>query len=626
MSELKTIKFPGDAEPRVIVDGAAVHFDKPQALHPEMQAQARANIGAVCDYYSTTREKLAVTLGEEAAVYDDVNSAVVWGLYNAIMAEHSDRVKKLVWVDATKEWSAEWENYTPTDNTFVNYVYVVSTGEYNEKAGSISRKDDDIKKPKYLVASGLHGFEKASIVSTYRLFRDIVTGHNIPARFREGCVIHFLPVGNPWGLDNDSRFNGNIKPDTNQGVDINRNFAWDHGQRVQTDKADNVGTAPESEKETQAIANWLRENVKDNKKVELFLDIHNVGAVPNEIATVTGLTDSEEYNKRKKIAMKGIDRVAPFWRDAIGYAESTIFQHSASFDEGGMSIFYASEELGIPSLCLEIATRPTGTEASAKNLLPETVAVGAEVIGNVLLEFYEQYSMGEVVDMTETNGKLDTLAEDMNQTSGKVDAVAEGVTKTSGKIDNLSENMGINMNTIIGKLNEILRGTGEPSEPVEPTYGFDIKSGFVEISDDASTMFRIDCPNDPKIVVVMADATEKDEKGRTTYDRIIASRQEGAFIGAVGQKLVKLTSEANPAERYWSYMSVLCQYADKYDNDKDGDKEETLWGPKTSTTMFRDATTDEGGGVALGAPPRLAGRYNWTAYYWNEPESEPEQE
>ena len=61
MSEMKTVKFPGDAEPRVIVDGAAVHFE-PQQLPPEKQSQARANIGAVSE-----AQVVAITNAEEVA-------------------------------------------------------------------------------------------------------------------------------------------------------------------------------------------------------------------------------------------------------------------------------------------------------------------------------------------------------------------------------------------------------------------------------------------------------------------------------------------------------------------------------------------------------------------------------
>lgn len=317
------------------------------------------------NFYSTEREEITETLGIKNVTYEGVKSEVIWGLYDALMDDHSDRVKK-----------NEVKN---DDGTFTNYEYVVSTGDYNEKVGSYSSIDGDIKKPKYLVCSGIHGWEKPSIISTYRLFRDIVTGHNIPARFREGCVIHFLPIGNPWSFDNTKR-------DNEKGYNINRNFAWNWGVGVQDDKKDYIGTSANSEKETQAIANWLAANAG----AQLFLDCHNISPGYNEIVTVIGLTDSEAYDKRKKVAMRGVDRVVQFWKDKIGYANSTIFRNSASNNEGGMSIFYASEVLGIPSLGLELSVRPTGTEELATNLLPETVAVGAEVIGNVLMEFYDR--------------------------------------------------------------------------------------------------------------------------------------------------------------------------------------------------------------------------------------------
>lgn len=44
MSEMKTIKFPGDTEARKIVDAVAVHFTK-QELSDEQKAQARENLG-----------------------------------------------------------------------------------------------------------------------------------------------------------------------------------------------------------------------------------------------------------------------------------------------------------------------------------------------------------------------------------------------------------------------------------------------------------------------------------------------------------------------------------------------------------------------------------------------------
>ena len=74
-------------------------------------------VAVEANYYSTTREELAVTLGKESATVDDVTSSVIWGLYDALMAAYPDRVQK-----------NEVHN---DDGTFTNYEYVISTGEYN---------------------------------------------------------------------------------------------------------------------------------------------------------------------------------------------------------------------------------------------------------------------------------------------------------------------------------------------------------------------------------------------------------------------------------------------------------------------------------------------------------------
>ena len=57
------------------------------------------------------------------------------------------------------------------------------------------------------------------MISTYRFIRDIVNGHNIPKAFRDGAVIHVIPVANPKGFD----ANTYGKPN---GVSINKNFDW----------------------------------------------------------------------------------------------------------------------------------------------------------------------------------------------------------------------------------------------------------------------------------------------------------------------------------------------------------------------------------------------------------------
>lgn len=496
----------------------------------------------VADYYSTTREELAVTLGKANAVPNDVTSAVIWGLYDALMAKYPDRVRK--------------NPIRNDDGSFTNYEYVVSNRDYNEAIGAFKSKDDHIKKPKYLVACGIHGWEKASILSTYRLFRDIVTGHNVPTHFKEGCVIHFLPIGNPWSLDHDTWSNEG-------GVNINRNFDWNWNVNLKDDPKSKPGTGGNSEKETQAIVNWL----KANKDAQLFLDCHNVSPGNNEIVTFVGLKDSKEYDREKKIAMRGVDRVIPFWKDVIGYADDTIFRNSSGIGEGGISIFYAAEtsdtkDWRIPSLNLELSVRPTGTETTSKNLDPETIAVAAEVIGNVLLEFYEQYAMSEVME----------------------------------------EMYGINAK-------------------IDKALSFHVETGVYEVkeNDNEGTALALvlPCTLDPKVIVIEPDREEQititkadgSTESKTTYEWILASEKE-VFIGAVVQFLANfLPMEENKDSTlypfYFGYMAKMTNT---------GTTENQKWEPKQYFTMCRNNGTQ----MQVSTPTQKIGKYHWTAYYWND--------
>ena len=507
---------------------------KASGLTEAQKAQARENIG-VNDYYSTKREALAVTLGIEGATASNVTSTSIWGLYDALMAAYPDKVQKK-------------EVYS-NDGSFTNFEYVVSTGDYNEVKGAFNAIDNNVKKPKYLVVSGMHGYEKPAVISTYRLFRDIVTGHNIPAHFKEGCVIHFLPVAVPDGLDSNdgsgSRYNAN-------GVDINRNFDWNHGVNVADGK--NPGDYAASENETQAIANWLNAN----KDAELLLDCHNMSPARNEIVTFVGLTDSEEYNQWKKIAMRGIDRVVPYWKDVIGYSNDTIFRNSASLNEGGLAVFYASEVLNIPSLGLEMSVFPTGNETARDEMGAETIAVAAEVIGNTLLEFYEQY---EVVDMTEVNEKLDNIFDQVNRGFRVESGVYTVDVKDAEGIYKLSENGGI------------------------PT----------------AVQLTIPCSSGCKLFVLEADETTRNAI-LEQYDSTDASLIPW-MLGFTAQSVITFLNNSKTAFKQRAYLNLM----------KQNSTSPPKWKPLDQGVPF-----DNTNGFTFTCVGAKNGNYNWTAYYWND--------
>ena len=491
-------------------------------------------------YYSTTREELAVTLGKEDAVPSDITSSVIWGLYDALMAKYPDRVQK-----------NEIHN---NDGSFTNYEYVVSTGEYNTEGRffgktGINGMDTHIKKPKYLILGGVHGSERPAIISIYRFIRDVLEGHNIPAQFREGCTIRVMPIAVPYGLDTKTSTGGSYGL-TENGVTVGRNFDWNFGIDV-------VSTIPygdyaESEKETQAIANWL----KANQDAKVLFDCHNNGVAVNEVLQIFKLKDNEVSDVATKTVMRGVERVIPFWRDVIGYPDRTVYYSSIWCGEGGTSIGYATEKLGIPALGIELSVLQTGTQEELENdrtvITPETVAAGAEVIGNALIEFYEQ-SLDEVVDMTETNGKIDELKELVNK-----------------------------------------------------SLSFRIEKGVYTVEENitGSHTFKVPCTNGAKMLNFFPD--------EDTLNRILQYANKTAenggqnrFVCFSGQAIEKV-SVRGTAQAYRGYELMIKQIYNA-----SGKEAKFQANDHASNCDNTDGFTFTGAYVEHGT-------YNWTAYYWDE--------
>lgn len=341
-------------------------------------------------YYTTQREKISES-------HDEINTEYIWSLYRTLGKQYPGHVQEV--------------DYSIGD--FEQHAFVISTGEYptdgyytkDEGYGA----DPHIKKPKYLLLSGIHGIERKTVFSAYRFIQDVLSGHNVPRDFKEGAIICVMPVGNPDGFDKFTYEN-------EDGVNINRDF----------DEIEK-GTAA---KQTQAIANWLAQN----KDAELFIDFHNSSSV-NEIVAILGCSDNDVIDSAKRVALRGIDLVIPFWKTIItdtkvgtpvydsdgnwqhNEEKDVIFSYSASisikYNLKELAIGYATIVLGIPSIAIEtlvycgdyypeLATEP--------DYQPQAIALGAEALGNILLEFYRQGFYHEVGEsMKNVDSKLDTL-------------------------------------------------------------------------------------------------------------------------------------------------------------------------------------------------------------------------
>ena len=174
-----------------------------------------------------------------ALIADDTQSLVataagVFALYDALVTAHPECVSK----------------NTLTQGSLTNYEYVFKTPTINSYNGHTYAMDAEVIKPKLLLTSGTHGYERSAVMSTYVFLKNLADGEDSLRWMREGVEIRVLPVVSQYAYDHDSRYNAN-------GVDINRNFnaSW-----VQSGSPWYSGPSAASEDETKLAQAWIDAN------------------------------------------------------------------------------------------------------------------------------------------------------------------------------------------------------------------------------------------------------------------------------------------------------------------------------------------------------------------------------
>lgn len=365
----------------VLLGGVATPKEASHAANKEYVDDAVAGAAKV-DYYHTKRVPLS--------------DATVTALQKATYAAIHKNYKNLLGL--TDDEFALTALKDDNGNATELHEFVFSVGDYNTQETHFN--PDEVHKPKFLILSGIHGGEKPAALATYRFFEDLMKGNNLPSYLREGAIFKVIPVANPSGFNK----NGTGTRENANGVNLNRNFDYQWDEANADDVLnENIGSGPASELETQVITKWL----KDNKDAVAFIDMH-CGGMPGEYVGIIGAGTNPDVTKAKEIAMHALDKVIPYWKSCPEYTEDTTFCYSSNADVykgkiiNGPATYYASEKLGIPSLALECLSDGNFT------ITPESIAVGAEVLGNVLLELFKQARIEridgwfEIADITTT--------------------------------------------------------------------------------------------------------------------------------------------------------------------------------------------------------------------------------
>lgn len=294
--------------------------------------------------------------GSDSVSLSGLTSSIVYSWFDSLMSSYPDYITRTrLGYDET--------------GTLPIYQY-----RFKPKLPTASREIVTPKIPKVMLSTEHN--EKMNFVYIYNLMEAICerwhTNDGLSS-LRHGVEFVIIPVGNPWGLDNNSRPNVNT-------VDINRNYpvGW-----IETGEPGGVaygGTAPLSEAETQAIWNSMKAEMPD-----VFYDCHSYGAykvdgesiwvplVNDETlpAVVAACSSTYVQHKKDKPWLADMDNLMRLSDDRI---------------LGGGIASKAADSLGCVGGTVETAHNlkddPDGEQLGGNNM----VNLASDFIGNLILQ------------------------------------------------------------------------------------------------------------------------------------------------------------------------------------------------------------------------------------------------
>lgn len=208
-------------------------------------------------------------------------------------------------MDSTTKAEDIYAWYDDIMNTFPNFITRETIGTTTTPTGTWATKDSrtypiycyTIKcnpnaTKKIILGGGIHGASPTGdpiegVVACAYYIRDLMFNQKRNKYMQymyDNCVIKLIPLINPWGVQNDSRGNGN-------GVDLNRNFDYNYVANQPSYDGLTTGTSAFSENESAAIRDFLTENTD----ALFFSEIHarmNL-TIPNDTRWLTLTNDTE---------------------------------------------------------------------------------------------------------------------------------------------------------------------------------------------------------------------------------------------------------------------------------------------------------------------------------------------
>lgn len=248
------------------------------------------------------------------------------------------------------------------------------------------------KRPVVMIDACLHGFEKTAFYGWYFFFKDVIENweeNPSLAAIRSGVEIHFIPVANPWGFDQDERNNYN-------GVNLNRNFDVPNWEPVE-EGSDASGAAPFDQKETAVIRSWLNAH----PDAFLLIDTHTNGhfnangwVEANHDILVSDTGDAY-YNRMFDAAQRHIeDNTVVFSKDydlAISPRFGQFHTNSVNTTNGYICVYGAVERKMLATTLEGFNGLVVNEEQVVGFYSANAKKINSEIFGNYLLDMLEEF-------------------------------------------------------------------------------------------------------------------------------------------------------------------------------------------------------------------------------------------
>lgn len=250
--------------------------------------------------------------------------------------------------------------------------------------------------PKVAIVCCEHGNEKMSAYSMHYLMYDLIhNAHKNPVLMylRANCIISFIPIANPWGFINRSRFNEN-------GVNLNRNFPTYHWDNYSDETSEQgginyKGTAPASEEQTKQIIAFLRKNYDAAFMIDLHTNGENTSAwyeISTAIINNNGDSDSDDYKIQSSYYIPSkvnTNMIKPWMDGEFEFNLGNVFYGNVSYPEPDRptTAQWARESNNMVGITYEIlaGSRDGYLGENLDNYSPDTIKAGAELLGDYII-------------------------------------------------------------------------------------------------------------------------------------------------------------------------------------------------------------------------------------------------